>query len=71
MSDKKKNEGKSYGLIKVKDKGQITLLKKIREKLGIKVKDCLMLNVDEDKIILSRVKILVDGKEVVFSGGKD
>ena len=29
-----------------------------------------MLNVDENKVILSRVKILVDGKEIVFSRGK-
>jgi AbrB family looped-hinge helix DNA binding protein len=46
--------------VKVLPKGQITLPKKIREKLGIKVGDALVLEEGREGIVLKKGKTLFD-----------
>ncbi len=46
--------------VKVLPKGQITLPKKVREKLGIHVGDALVLEEDKDGIILKKGKTIFD-----------
>lgn len=46
--------------VKVLPKGQITLPKNVRKKLGIKVGDALLLDEDADKIVLKKGKTIFD-----------
>ncbi len=46
--------------VKVLPKGQITLPKKVRKKLGIKEGDSLVLEEEKDKIILKKGKTIFD-----------
>lgn len=46
--------------VKVLHKGQITLPKKIRNKLGINVGDALVLEEDKDRIVLKKGKTIFD-----------
>jgi len=46
--------------VKVLPKGQITLPKKIREKLGIKVGDALLLEEGKEGIVLKKGKTIFD-----------
>ena len=49
-------------VVKVLPKGQITLPRKIRERLGIQVGDALLLEETAEKITLAKGKTLLDYK---------
>jgi len=55
--------------VKVLPKGQITLPKKTRERLGIKVGDTLILEEKGERITLARGKTLLDYKGALPSLG--
>lgn len=46
--------------VKVLSKGQITLPKDVRKKLGIKEGDALLLDEDDEKIVLKKGKTIFD-----------
>jgi len=46
--------------VKVLPKGQITLPKKVRDKMGIRVGDALVLEEGKDKIVLKKGKTIFD-----------
>ena len=70
MSGKKRNGEKSYGLVRIKQKSQITIPKKVCEDLGINIGDYLMASIRNKKIVLVS-KILVDKKKVVLSKSEE
>jgi AbrB family looped-hinge helix DNA binding protein len=46
--------------VKVLPKGQITLPKKIRQRLGINIGDALMIQEEDDRIVIKKGKTIYD-----------
>jgi len=59
MSGKKRIEGKSYGLVRIKEKSQITIPWKALKDLGVNIGDYLMAGIEDNKFVLVP-KILID-----------
>lgn len=57
-------------VVKLLPKGQIPLPKKVREKLGIRVGDTLVLEECKDKIVLKKGKIIFDYAGTLQKGVK-